>query len=129
MAESGGSAALADAMTPGLIGPGPLEATERARERTRALMAASDADSLARALRAIRRFDARERLGTIDRPALVVAGEHEGNLEDQRRLAAALRHGSLVVMEGAGHMAPMEAPSAFAGIVSEFIERSSKEEA
>jgi pimeloyl-ACP methyl ester carboxylesterase len=126
LAESGGSEALADALAPGLIGPGPLEATDRASLQTRAVMAASEPDSLARALRAICRFDALDRLGSIDRPVLVVAGEYEPNLEDQRRLAGALRRGSLLVMKGAGHMAPMEAPSTFAGALASYIERADK---
>ena len=127
LAEGAGSAALAEALAPGLIGPGPLEATGQARELTRAVMAASDPSSLARALRAICAFDALSRLGAIELPVLVVAGEHEGNLEDQRRLADALPGGTLEVMAGAGHMAPMEAPSAFAEILAQFIEQSSKE--
>ncbi len=129
MATSQGSAAWAEAMAPGLVGPGPLEATQRARELTRTAMAGSPASSLARSLRAICAFDASERLGRLALPVLVVAGEHEGNLEDQRRLADALPHGRLVVMAGAGHMAPMEAPTQFATIVEEFLLRSSQEDA
>ena len=128
MASGQGSAALAEAMVPGLVGPGPLEATERARGLTRAAMAGSPASSLARSLRAICAFDAVERLGDLALPVLVVAGEHEGNLEDQRRLAEALPDATLVVMAGAGHMAPMEAPTQFATIVEDFLLRSSQED-
>jgi len=116
-----GSAALAALMAPGLFGPEPQEGTGRARQRFLADCAASDPETLAGALRAIMTFDALPRLGQVTVPVLVVAGEHEGNVDDQRAMASALPRASLVVMEGTGHMAPAEAPSAFAGILRHFL--------
>lgn len=127
MASARGSAGLAGAMAPGLLGPATLESSVTARARTEAIMAASEADSLARALLAICDFDAVDRLPSIGLPVLVVAGEHEGNVQDQARLAGGLPAASLVVIEGAGHMAPMEAPSYFAALVREFLDRSTTE--
>jgi pimeloyl-ACP methyl ester carboxylesterase len=116
-----GSAALAEAMAPGLFGPGALEGTEKARARFVADCGAADPAALAGALQAIMGFDALGRLGGVGVPALVVAGEHEPNCDDQRLLATALGRGTFAVVAGAGHMAPAEAPDAFSELVRGFL--------
>lgn len=117
-----GSAALAEAMVPGLFGPAPLEGSAQARARFMADCGGCEPAALAGALLAITRFDALGRLGQVGVPALVVAGEHEGNLDDQRVLAEALPRGRFAVVAGAGHMAPAESPSAFCDLVRGFLE-------
>lgn len=52
-------------------------------------------------------------LGTIDVPCLVVVGEHDAitPVADSESMAAGLPSAELVVVDGAGHMSPMEAPT------------------
>jgi pimeloyl-ACP methyl ester carboxylesterase len=120
LAETDGSAAVADALLPAMLGPKPLEGTERARERFVADMTASDPASLAAAFRAVVTFDARDRLPELDVPALVIAGQHEGNDDDQQELADLLG-ARCSFLPGTSHLAPAEAPTAFAAEVVPFL--------
>jgi 3-oxoadipate enol-lactonase len=120
LAETDGSAAVADALLPAMLGPKPLENTERARERFLADMRSADPASLAAAFRAVLSFDARDRLPSLDVPVLVIAGQHEGNDDDQQELADLLG-GRCVFLPGTSHLAPAEAPTAFAAEVVPFV--------
>jgi 3-oxoadipate enol-lactonase len=120
LAETEGSAAVADALLPAMLGPKPLENTDRARERFLADMTSSDPESLAAAFRAVVTFDARERLPQLDLPTLVIAGQHEGNDADQQELADLLG-GRCVFLPGTSHLAPVESPTAFAAAVVPFL--------
>jgi len=122
LAETEGSAAVAEALLPAMLGPQPLENTERARARFLADMQAADPASLAAAFRAVVTFDARERLPGLAVRALVVAGQHEGNDDDQAELADLL-DAPLLFLPGTSHLAPAEAPSAFAAQVRPFLGR------
>jgi pimeloyl-ACP methyl ester carboxylesterase len=63
-------------------------------------------------------------LTTIDVPALVAAGERE-RFSDFRqgaeRLAGSLPQARLAMIEGAGHLAPLEAPATFRRLLLEFL--------
>ena len=54
-------------------------------------------------------------LTRLDMPALVIAGEHDmvDFRADAERIAAALPNARHVVIEGAGHLAPLETPDVF----------------
>jgi 2-succinyl-6-hydroxy-2,4-cyclohexadiene-1-carboxylate synthase len=55
------------------------------------------------------------RLGELAMPATVVVGEHDAKFRAiGARLTAALPHARLVLVEGAGHALPLEAPAAVA---------------
>jgi pimeloyl-ACP methyl ester carboxylesterase len=62
-------------------------------------------------------------LARLDVPALVVAGEHD--MPDFRDgaelLARTLPHARHVVIEGAGHLAPLETPDAFRDLMLDFL--------
>ena len=122
LAETEGSAAVAEALLPAMFGPKPLENTERARERYLADMRAADPASLAAAFRAVVTFDARDRLPELSVRALVIAGQHEGNDADQQELADLL-DAHCVFLPGTSHLAPVESPSAFAAEVLPFLKR------
>jgi pimeloyl-ACP methyl ester carboxylesterase len=116
-----GSAVLAEMMAAGLFGPVTHEGTARARARFLEDCSGTDPRSLELGLRAIMAFDALDRLGGVQIPALVVTGEFEGNMADQEVLAAALPDATLVVMAGTGHMAPAEDPATFAEALHMFV--------
>lgn len=63
------------------------------------------------------------RLGLITAATLVMAGEHD--VPDMRAISTILSEGiagaELQVVEGAGHMLPMERPKAFAAAVAAFL--------
>lgn len=54
-------------------------------------------------------------LTRLDMPALVIAGEHDmvDFIEGAERIAAALPQARHIVIEGAGHLAPLETPEEF----------------
>jgi 3-oxoadipate enol-lactonase len=119
--QQAGPAELAAAMSQGLFGPVTHEGTDRAKARFLQDCGGTDPRSLVLGLRAIMAFDARDRLGGVGVPALVVTGEFEGNLADQQVLDAALPDSTLVVMAGTGHMAPAEDPATFADALTTFL--------
>ena len=121
LAETAGSAAVVDALLPAMLGPKPLENTDRARERFLADMRSADPASLAAAFRAVVSFDARDRLPRLDVSALVIAGQHEGNDADQQELADLLG-ARCVFLPGTSHLAPVESPTAFAAEVVPFLQ-------
>jgi pimeloyl-ACP methyl ester carboxylesterase len=64
-----------------------------------------------------------ERLKTLDIPTLATAGEHD--MPDFRsgaeELAATMPHCEFVLIKGAGHLAPLETPEAFATLALGFL--------
>lgn len=77
------------------------------------------------AYRAMTAFDAREHLGRVEHPALVVIGEDDRLVdpEESRRLAAALPRSEVIALEDVGHAAFLEVPGAFNDAVTRFVER------
>jgi 3-oxoadipate enol-lactonase len=74
------------------------------------------------ALRAIARWDASERLKVLTCPAEVVGGDAEVDLDRQRMLATLLR-APFTVLDGTGHLAPLEAPDRIARVVERVMSR------
>jgi pimeloyl-ACP methyl ester carboxylesterase len=62
-------------------------------------------------------------LASLEMPALVIAGEHDMGdfLEGAERLARTLPRARRAVIEGAGHLAPLETPEAFGELLLEFL--------
>ena len=69
--------------------------------------------------------EAIERLGEINLPSLVVVGERDLQdfLEVADVLAWGIHHARKVLLPGAGHLSPMEAPDAFAATLINFLWR------
>jgi len=85
----------------------------------------SDADDESYALlcEALAEFDVLRDLSRISVPVLILAGEHDGVVPpDVARATAALISGAVFdVVEGAGHLAPIEEPEAVAAALQSFI--------
>jgi proline iminopeptidase len=65
-----------------------------------------------------------DRLGEIDKPTLVVSGEHdELRPEHAREIAAALPDAELQILEGCSHLSFAEDPEAFSRVTNGFLER------
>ena len=71
------------------------------------------------------RGGASSRLGEIASPTLIVASADDRvrSVEEAEELRAGIRHAELVMVEGAGHMVPLEAPDQLAHIVESWIGR------
>ncbi len=113
--ESGGIDAFADRwLGQPLFASDPPEAQRLARED----IARNDPAALAAALRAVGTGAMAPlwgRLGELAMPAAVLAGERDAKFRALgERLAAGLPQGRLVVVAGAGHALPREAPGAVA---------------
>jgi pimeloyl-ACP methyl ester carboxylesterase len=88
------------------------------------LHALQDADrfSYARACEALAGFDATGRLGAVDVPVLAVVGAQDAATPpDAAAELAGATGGRLVVVEGAGHLVPAEAPQDVARLLDEHI--------
>jgi 3-oxoadipate enol-lactonase len=73
------------------------------------VFAAADPRALWAAIQAINGFDVRDRIPSLDTPTCVICGEADLMLADAEWTASHLPGARLVVVEGAGHMAPLEA--------------------
>lgn len=59
-----------------------------------------------------------DRLGELDLPVTLVAGEHDAKyVEIARAMAERIRGAEVVVVEGAGHAVHLEAPAVMAGVL------------
>jgi 3-oxoadipate enol-lactonase len=67
-------------------------------------------------------------LGRLDVPTLAAAGDRDRPefAEGARRLAEAIPGARHVVIEGAGHLAPLETPERFRALVLEQVERAAR---
>ncbi|MFP4137624.1 MAG: alpha/beta fold hydrolase [Halomonas sp.] len=93
-------------------------------DETRALIARNHVPSARRCLEALMRRDSVvKRLPEIQVPALVVVGEEDRMLPPprSRRIREGLRDASLVMIPGAGHMAPLEQPARVNAAVLAFL--------
>jgi pimeloyl-ACP methyl ester carboxylesterase len=68
-------------------------------------------------------FDRRGDLAHIAVPTLLIAGEEDTNapLRTMKRMAEAIPGAGLEVLRGTGHLAPLECPDRYAGIVRQFL--------
>lgn len=112
--EREGPAFLAEAMAGKVLAPNPREDV---LARVKEIICSQPADGVAAASRAMAgRPDAREQLGLIQVPSLVLAGREDRivPVEEAEAMARALSQGRLVVLEGAGHLPMLEQPEATA---------------
>jgi 3-oxoadipate enol-lactonase len=119
--DTQGSAALAAAMGPGLFGDQYRRTHAAQVEEFVAEVAACDADTLTAALDAIEPFDLTDRLGHIAVPCAVVVGDVDPFLEDCRLLAGSIGGASLSLVDGVGHMEPMESPDEVAAAIEGIV--------
>ncbi|MAW86725.1 MAG: hypothetical protein CMJ42_09370 [Phyllobacteriaceae bacterium] len=122
-AEAGGMEAVVDTTLERWFNQSYLSTPEVARVRERLL---SDSPSgWAAAWEAIAEHDALDRLGELDMPALVVAGENDLAipLDAMRALAAAIPGSQLLILSGAPHMMQIESAVDFTAGVAGFLEQ------
>lgn len=84
---------------------------------------AVDNESYAQACEALADFDLTDRLAEITTPVLAIAGAHDIVTPPQslERIASGVKDGRLVVLDGAAHLAPAEAPDRVARLIVDHL--------
>lgn len=125
LVESRGPQALAERMVPMMMGRTTQQTQPQVVQEVREMIGRSPAAGLIGALRAMKeRPDSTSVLGAIDVPTLVVVGQEDEITPPAaaRRLKEAIPAASLTIIAGAGHVAPLEAPTAVSRIMAEFLD-------
>jgi len=121
-----GTKFVAEAMLPKLFSPHTAEHVPEALEYADETILATDARTIAAAQRGMAaRPDVTAELPSYDVPALVVVGQYDeiSPVAEMRTIADALPNAELVVVPDAGHMAPLENPSAVHSAIRGFFAR------
>lgn len=121
--EAEGTAFLAEEMVPKLLGPRTRTEPEIA-EAVRTMITEATPAGTASALRAMAaRPDATDDLGSMNVPALVVVGADDEITPPPaaHAMADALPRSRLEVVDGAGHLTPLEAPDETRRLLEGFV--------
>jgi 3-oxoadipate enol-lactonase/4-carboxymuconolactone decarboxylase len=117
--RSSGTAGLVPATAERWFAPGFLEQEhDRGAAVLRALADAVD-EGYAQVCGALAGFDVRDRLGRVTAPVLAVAGSEDAvtPAAGLHEIAEGVRRGTFVVLDGVGHLAPVEAPERVARLL------------
>jgi 3-oxoadipate enol-lactonase len=79
--------------------------------------------SLANVASGMSGFDLRDRLSTINKPVLVVAGDYDRlfSVEDGREISSAIRGSQYAIISGAGHLSNLDSPDQFNRLLLSFL--------
>jgi pimeloyl-ACP methyl ester carboxylesterase len=116
--------AVVESMLPKLFAPGRAPQRDPIVERVEAMMRRSSSEGVAATLRGLAaRPDRTADLPGIRVPTLVLAGARDQivPLDESRSMAAAMSGARLVVVEGAGHLAPVERPDEVNSAILDFL--------
>ncbi|MBS7788825.1 alpha/beta hydrolase [Roseococcus sp. SDR] len=118
--EGLGMAGVAAALVPTMLGPA---ADPGAAPAAIAAMASVDEAAYRTTLATLTSFDRRADLPRVTQPALLIAGEADQTAPPRgmARMAEAMPDARLLVIPGAGHLLPLEAPDAFHAALLDFL--------
>ncbi len=125
VARAQGAPAIAERMLPQLLGRSTRVAQPQVVEQVRGMISRAPVPGLVGALGAMRdRPDSTPLLGSIDVPTLVIVGEEDDVTPPtlSRAMAAAIPGATITAIPGAGHLSPLEAPTAVTRVMAEFLE-------
>ncbi len=125
LARAEGSRAVAERMLPRVLGRTTQRTQPVLVEQVREMMARAPAAGVIGALGAMRdRPDATPLLPAIAIPTLVVVGQEDEMTPPSaaRALADAIPSAALTIIPSAGHLSPLEAPTAVSRVLAEFLE-------
>lgn len=123
--QAHGAAAVAERMLPQLLGHSTRQAQPHLVEQVRRMISRAPVPGLAGALGAMRdRPDSTALLPSIDVPALVIVGEEDELTPPSlaRAMAAAIPGAAITAIPGAGHLSPLEEPTAVTRVMAAFLE-------
>lgn len=121
-----GPGPVAIAMMPKLFAPATLQNHPQAPEQVRQIVMRTNPVAIAAAQRGMAvRPDVTPLLATLRFPTLVLVGEHDliSPAAEMKAIAEGLPNARFVVIPAAGHMSPMEDPSAVNRAIREFLAR------
>ncbi len=116
-----GSRVVADAMIDKLFSP---NTSPSIKQRWHDLMSKNPPAGVAAALGAMAaRPDSTPTLSKIDCPALLIVGREDAitPVAQTEEMKQAIRAATIEIVEGAGHMTPVEQPDAFANVLRKFL--------
>lgn len=118
--EGIGMAGVAAALVPAMLGPA---ADPGAAPAAMAAMGSVDEAAYRATLAVLTGFDRRADLPRVTQPALLIAGEADQTAPPRgmARMAEAMPDARIIVIPGAGHLLPLEAPGAFHAALLEFL--------
>lgn len=121
--EAGGMAAIADAVLARFFSPSFRVAQPETVDRYKASLLATDPTGYTACCAALRDADLRPLVGGIAAPTLVVGGalDEATTPAQAAELHRAIRAGELAVLEGASHLANVERPDSFTGLLRRFL--------
>ena len=125
VARSQGAAAVAEHLLPRLLGRSTQRTQPQVVEQVRETARRTPVPGIVGALTAMRdRPDSTPQLGAIDVPTLVVVGEEDELTPPAvaRAMTSAIPSAAMTTIPGAGHLAPLEAPTAVSRVIAEFLE-------
>lgn len=125
LAESKGAVAVAERMLPSLLGRTTQQTQPQLVQQVKDMIGRASVAGIAGALRAMRdRPDSTPLLPTIDVPTLVVVGQEDELTPPAvaKAMTAAIPSAAMTTIAGAGHVTPLEAPTAVSRVVAEFLE-------
>jgi pimeloyl-ACP methyl ester carboxylesterase len=101
----------------------PGEEHAELRERVAGVIADNDKDAYRASMNAIIGWSVRDRLPTISARTLVVASELDyGSIESKQPIVDEAPNATMVVVDGARHLLPVEKPDEFNRILSQFLD-------
>ncbi|HBO43314.1 MAG TPA: alpha/beta hydrolase [Planctomycetaceae bacterium] len=119
-----GTESLVEAMIPKLFAPNTFEDGPEAVERVKAMIRRADPRGVAAALLGMAQLpDSTDVLSRLDRPTLMLVGEHDvlSPPAEMRAMADAMPNASVVEIAAAGHLSPMERPDAVSDAIARFL--------
>ena len=125
LVRSGGMEAVADAVVGRWFTPVLAQDEPETVARFHAMLSATPAEGYARCCEAVGAWDARERIGSITVPVLVVAGADDPAtpVEHAEQIAARIAGSRLDVLDRAAHLANVERADAFNAAVLAHLEQ------
>ena len=105
------------------FGPGFLDRSPNAGSALLHSLQDTDDQGYIQVCQALAEFDVRDQLGKIDVPVLAIAGSADATTppESLSEIVEGVQHGLLVVLDGVGHQAPVEAPSEVARLIRRHV--------
>ncbi|HEX5446477.1 MAG TPA: alpha/beta fold hydrolase [Pirellulales bacterium] len=121
-----GTQPVADGMLSKALSPRTMTERPEVVAAVRGMILSSDPTGVAAAQRGMAaRPDVSGQLGQIDLPTLVIVGADDAlsPADEMRGIAEAIPHARFVVIPEAGHLTPLENPSAFNAALAEFLDQ------
>lgn len=121
--RTSGMEAVVDTVVARYLGRDFLAAHPQAGEALRATLLANDPLAYAVSCQAVAQVDWLAALPAVRCPALVIAGRHDlgAPVEEAQRIAAAIPHARLEILEHSAHLSPLEEPLALVAALRHFL--------